>query len=319
MDPVAPSSPAAEAAEPIFYVNGALLPASRATVSVTDHAFNWGDGLFDAFPCWGGKIHRLRDHLDRLYSGARALGLAMPLDQAAMGEAVVATVSRNGLKNAYVKIIVSRGVRPAMGMDPRGCTPTIVIQVYPWLHPADPWAPGDARSPAGRAGRHESGLKVHTCAIRRTPPECLDPRIKSLNYQNLILARMEAVAAGADEALMLDLQGRVCEGSGYNVFVVRRGTALTPQANILEGITRRTLLEICQAEGIPARETDLTLYDVYTADEVFFCSTMMTVVPVVSVDGRAIGSGTRGPVTKRLYELFMAELTTGRHLTDAFA
>ena len=307
-------------AERIFYVDGAFVPESEARISVTDHAFNWGDGLFDAFPCWEGKLHKLDAHLDRLYRGARALALTVPLDRDALRDVVIELIRRNGLGMALIKIVVSRGVRPAMGMDPRGCTPTVVIQLHPLLHPADPWSPqAPTGNPQGAKERMERGLKVKTTAVRRTPPECLDPRIKSLNYLNLILARMEATASGADEGLMLDLQGRVCEGSGYNVAVVQGGEVSTPRDNILEGITRQTLLEVCAREGIPAHERDLSLYDVYTADEVFFCSTMVTVMAVTEVDGRRIGSGRRGPMTKRLYEAFIRELTTGPNLTEALA
>jgi branched-chain amino acid aminotransferase len=307
-------------AERIFYVDGEFVPESAAKISVTDHAFNWGDGLFDAFPCWEGKLHKVDAHLDRLYRGARALALTVPLDRAALRDVVIELVRRNGLRMALIKIVVSRGVRPAMGMDPRGCTPTVVIQLHPLLHPADPWSPqAPTGNTQGAQERLERGLKVKTTAVRRTPAECLDPRIKTLNYLNLILARMEATSAGADEGLMLDTHGRVCEGSGYNVAVVHNGELSTPRGNILEGITRQTLLEICARDGIPAHECDLSLYDVYTADEVFFCSTMVTVMAVTEVDGRRIGSGRRGPMTKRLYEAFIRELTTGPNLIDALS
>ena len=305
-------------AERIFYVNGEFVPEPEARIPVTDHAFNWGDGLFDAFPLWNGKLHKLDAHLDRLYRGAQALALTVPLDRSALRDVVIELVRRNGLPMAYLKIVVSRGVRPAMGMDPRGCTPIVVIQLHPLLHPADPWS---SQSVPGRSGdpreRLERGLRVKTSAVRRTPAECLDPRIKSLYYLNLILARLEAIAAQADEALMLDMQGRVCEGSGYNLAVVRRGEMLTPRDNILEGITRETLLEICRRESIPAHERDLTLFDVYAADEVFYCSTLVTVMAVTEVDGRRIGDGRRGPMTRRLYEAFIRELTSGPHLTEA--
>lgn len=304
--------------ERIFYVNGEFVPESQAKISVTDHAFNWGDGLFDAFPCWEGKLHKLGAHFDRLYRGALALALTVPLDREALRDVVIELVRRNGLRMALIKIVVSRGVRPTMGMDPRGCTPTLVIQLHPLLHPADPWSPQvSTAGPQEALSRLERGLKVKTTAVRRTPADCLDPRIKTLNYLNLILARMEAVAAGADEGLMLDTHGRVCEGSGYNVAVVHNDEVSTPRDNILEGITRQTLLEICAREGIRAHERDLALYDVYTADEVFFCSTMVTVMAVTEVDGRRIGSGRRGPMTKRLYEAFIRELTVGDNLTDA--
>ncbi|HEX2172860.1 MAG TPA: aminotransferase class IV, partial [Dehalococcoidia bacterium] len=200
--------------------------------------------------------------------------------------------------------VVTRGVGLEPRLEPRGCTPTVAIIVGPWLHLVDP--------------KQERGMKVRTSTWRRIPPECLDPRIKSLNYLNIILARMDATAAGADDGLMLDLRGCVSEGPGYNVFAARDGVLSTPRDNILEGITRQTIFEICAREGIPVEVRDLWLYDLYTADEVFFCSSSVAVVGVVELDGRRIGAGAPGPLTRRLYDLFMRELTEGDDLTVVF-
>lgn len=293
--------------ERIVYLNGEFLPASRATVPVTDHSVLFGDGVFDALLCWEGKLHKLEAHLERLYRGARAIGLAVPLERAALAEAILETVRRNGLRTAYLKVLVSRGIGREPRLDPRGCTPMVAIIAGPWvsLGRSDP--------------RRERGLRLHTSAVRRTPPECLDPQIKSLNYLNLIMARLDAIAAGVDDALLLDLQGRVCEGTGFNVFSVRNGELSTPRDNILAGITRQTIMEISAREGIPVRESQLTLYDLYTADEVFLCSTSVAVLGVAELDGRRIGAGAPGPMTQRLYELFMRELTEGSDLTAVFA
>ena len=307
---LAPSGAAALAgsslapAEPIFYLNGEFLPESQAKIPVTDHAVLYGDGVFDSFFCWEGKIHKLDAHLDRLYRGALALGLTVPLERAAFAEVVIETVRRNRMRTAYIKPIVSRGVGREPRLDPRGCTPMVAIIVGPWLHLVNP--------------KQERGMVVRTSAVRRIPSECLDPRIKSLNYLNLILARMDATSAGADDALMLDMQGRVCEGPGYNVFVARDGVLRTPRDNILEGITRQTVIEICERAGIAVEPADLGLYDLYTADEVFYCSSSVAIVGVVELDGRRIGAGAPGPLTRRLNDLFMRELTEGPDLTEAF-
>ena len=293
-----------QADEPIFYLNGEFVPQSQAKVSLMDHSVLYGDGVFDSCFCWEGKIHKLDAHLDRLYRGAQALGLTVPLEKPAFAEAIIETVRRNGLRTAYIKPIVSRGVGFEPRLDPRGCTPMVAILVGPWLHLVDP--------------KQERGMKVRTSAVRRIPAECLDPRIKSLNYLNIILARLDATSAGADDGLMLDLQGRVCEGPGYNVFAARNGVLYTPRESILEGITRQTLLEICEREGIAVQATDLWPYDLYTADEVFYCSSSVAIVGVVELDGRRIGSGAPGPLTRRLYDLFMRELTEGNDLTEVF-
>lgn len=293
--------------ELVVYLNGAFVPESQARLPVTDHSILFGDGLFDAWVCWEGKIHKLEAHLGRLYRGARALSLEVPLAPAAFAEAIVETVRRNGLRTAYIKALVTRGVGREPRLDPRGCTPTVVVLVGPWM------------SLGTADARRERGLRLVTSAVRRTPPECLDPQVKSLNYLNLILGRLSAIVAGVDDALFLDLQGRVCEGTGFNVFAVQGGELVTPRANVLKGITRQTIFELAAREGIPAREGDLTLYDLYGAEEVFLTSTSVAVLGVADLDGRKIGAGAPGPLTRRLYDLFLQELTEGRNSTPVFA
>ncbi len=182
-------------------------------------------------------------------------------------------------------------------MDPRGCTPSVIVIVGSYIHLVNP--------------KQETGLRVKISSTRRIPVECLDPKIKSLNYLNLILARLEALEASADEALMLDTRGCVCEGPGYNVFAVADGALRTPDANILEGITRDDVFELCRREGIAVRAGSLTPYDLYVADEAFFCSSSVGITGIVTIDGRRIGTGTPGPLPRRLQELFLELVASG--------
>lgn len=272
------------------YVNGRFVPKEEAVVSVYDHGFLYGDGVFEGIRVYSGRVFKLDEHVRRLYDSAKAILLDIPMPPEEMKRVIVETVRRNGLRDAYVRPIVTRG-RGDLGIDPRKCAhPTVVvivdhIQLYP-----------------ERAYRE--GLRVVTATHRKNASDALNPRIKSLNYLNQVLARIEANLAGADEALMLNQQGYVCEGSADNVFVVRHGEVWTPpdHVGILRGVTRDAVLEIARESGIPALERPFTLHDVYTADEVFLTGTGAEIGPVVSVDGRVIGSGRPGPVTLRLLE-----------------
>ncbi len=274
------------------YVDGRFVPKEEASVSVYDHGFLYGDGVFEGIRVYGGRVFKLHEHVRRLYDSAKTILLEIPMPPEEMKRVIVETVRRNGLRDAYVRPIVTRG-RGDLGIDPRKCTrPTVVvivdrIQLYP-----------------ERAYRE--GLRVVTATHRKNASDALNPRIKSLNYLNQVLARIEANLAGADEALMLNHQGYVCEGSADNVFVVRGGEVWTPpdHVGILRGVTRDTVLEVARELGIPAFERAFTLHDVYTADEVFLTGTGAEIGPVVSVDGRVIGSGRPGPVTLRLLEAY---------------
>lgn len=274
------------------YVDGRFVPKEEASVSVYDHGFLYGDGVFEGIRVYGGRVFKLDEHVRRLYDSAKAILLEVPMPPEEMKRVIVETVRRNGLRDAYVRPIVTRG-RGDLGIDPRACArPTVVvivdrIQLYP-----------------ERAYRE--GLRVVTATHRKNASDALNPRIKSLNYLNQVLARIEANLAGADEALMLNHQGYVCEGSADNVFVVRGGEVWTPpdHVGILRGVTRDTVLEIARELRIPAFERAFTLHDVYTADEVFLTGTGAEIGPVVSVDGRVIGSGRPGPVTLRLLEAY---------------
>ena len=272
----------------IVAMNGRLVPESEATVSVFDHGLLYGDGVFEGMRAYGGRVFRLAEHLDRLWHSARAIALEIPVTREALARTVDETVAANGQPDGYVRLVVTRGAG-TLGLDPnRTSHPQVIVIVdtialYPREH-------------------YERGLRIVTAATQRTHPAALSPRIKSLNYLNNIMAKLEGMQAGCVEALMLNHKGEVAECTADNVFAVRRGAVVTPppDAGILEGITRGAVMELALAAGIDCRETTLTRHDLYTADEVFITGTAAEVVPVVEIDGRKIGTGVPGPVTKRL-------------------
>ncbi|MCJ7750305.1 MAG: branched-chain-amino-acid transaminase [Armatimonadetes bacterium] len=275
------------------YVNGKFVPKSEAKVSVFDRGYLYGDGVFEGIRGYNARIFRLDQHLERLYRGAKAIALDIPLTPEELKDAIIETVRRNGLRDCYIRLIVSRG-EGDLGLNPMNChTPAtiVVIASHISLYPREVY---------------EQGLDLLTCTTRKNLLTALNPEIKSLNYLNNILARIEAVRAGAHEGLMLNHLGYVAEGTGDNVFIVRGGVLRTPPAyvGILEGITRQVVLELAEAMDLPAREEALTLYELYTADECFLTGTAAEIVPVARCDGRVIGDGKPGPITKRLMEQF---------------
>ncbi len=278
----------------IVAMNGRLVPEAEATVSVFDHGLLYGDGVFEGMRAYGGRVFRLAEHLDRLWHSARAIALEIPVTKEALARTVDETVAANGQPDGYVRLVVTRGAG-TLGLDPnRTAHPQVIVIVdtialYPREH-------------------YERGLRIVTAATQRTHPAALSPRIKSLNYLNNIMAKLEGLQAGCVEALMLNHKGEVAECTADNVFAVRRGAVVTPppDAGILEGITRGAVMELAAAAGIDCRETTLTRHDLYTADEVFITGTAAEVVPVVEIDGRKIGAGVPGPVTKRLAADFHA-------------
>jgi len=276
----------------VIFLDGEFVPAEEAKISVFDHGLLYGDGVFEGIRAYNGRVFRLEQHLDRLYDSARAINLTIPWPKEQVREWVLETIRRNGLRDAYVRLVVTRG-KGDLGLDPVKCpVPSIFviaggIQIYP-------------------PELYEKGLRVVTLATRRNIVEALNPRIKSLNYLNNILGKLEANLAGVEEGLMLTREGYVAEGTSDNVFIVRDGVLVTPALHlgVLAGITRGAVLEIAQAERVPTEETTLTLFDVYNADECFLTGTAAELVPVVEVDGRVIGDGRPGPITKRLLERF---------------
>ncbi len=298
----APSRPA----EPIVYVNGSFLPQSHATISVFDHAVLYGDGVFDTSCAWNGYIFMLDAHLDRLYRSIHAAKLAIGVSKDELKTLIVETVRRNGLINAYIKVVVSRGVSPEPLLDPRNCIPGLIIFARPYLSLVDPQ----------KAAR---GLATKITSVRRIPPECLDPKIKSLNYLNLIMAKLEAIESGCDDAIMLDTQGYVSEGPGYNIFAVVGGALTTPSRSILEGITRTAVFLLAERLGLRITEGFYTSYDLYTAEEVFFCSTAGGIIPITSIDGRVIGSGEAGAITIKIRNAYRALLESGERGTAVYS
>ncbi len=277
--------------ELLVYIDGRFVPESEAKISVFDHGFLYGDGVFEGIRAYDGRVFRLREHIDRLYDSARAINLEIPLSKEEFESVILETLRRNGLRDAYIRPIVSRGVGD-LGLDPRKCKkPTVIVITKPWgkLY-------GDLYS---------KGLKAVTVAVRRNSFDALPPNIKSLNYLNNVLAKIEANVKGGDEAIFLDRNGYVSEGSGDNIFVVKRGKIMTPPTiNNLRGITREVVIEIIQRLGIPFCEANLGLYDLYTADEVFVTGTAAEVAPIVEIDGRVIGDGKPGKITKQIMEEF---------------
>jgi branched-chain amino acid aminotransferase len=278
------------------YVNGKLHDKENAKVSVYDHGLLYGDGVFEGMRSYGGKVFRLQQHLERLWNSAKAIWLEIPITRAELAKAVNDTVKANQIQDGYIRLVVTRGAG-ALGLDPRKTSQpqVIVIADHIELYPPE---------------LYEKGLEIVTASTVRNHPAALDPRIKSLNYLNNILAKIEAIQAGCIEALMLNHKGEVAECTGDNVFLVARGELLTPpnEAGILEGITREAVIELARKAGHPVRETAITRYDVYIADECFLTGSAAEVIPVVKVDSRVIGNGQPGPITREL-TLRFRELT----------
>jgi len=274
------------------YINGKLIDKSEARVSVYDHGFLYGDGVFEGLRIYRGKVFCLREHVARLYDSARHILLDIPMPAEKMVEAVLHTVQINAKQDGYIRLVVSRGAG-SLGLDPRKTTdPQVIIIVDDIsLYPAEVY---------------ENGLEIITASTIRNHHNAVNPRIKSLNYLNNILAKIEAIRAGCLEAIMLNAQGEVAECTGDNIFLVKRGLVRTPpiSAGILEGITRNAVIELARSAGLPVEEVTLTRHDVYAADECFLTGTAAEVIAVVKCDGRVIGTGRPGPVTGQLRERF---------------
>jgi branched-chain amino acid aminotransferase len=277
---------------PRIWINGKLFDKADAKVSVYDHGLLYGDGVFEGIRIYAGKVFRLREHIDRLYESALAIHLEIPMSREAMADAVVATVKANDKHEGYIRLVITRGPG-TLGIDPRRCDePQVIIIVDDIsLYPAEVY---------------ERGMEVITASIIRNHPNALNPRIKSLNYLNNILAKMEATRAGCQEAVMLNHVGEVSECTGDNIFIVKRGVLKTPPATagILEGVTRSAVIELARAAKIPLEETSISRHDLYIADEFFLTGTAAEVVPVVKCDDRVIGTGKPGPITRQLRERF---------------
>ncbi len=281
----------------IVYLNGQFVKEEDACVSVFDHGFLYGDGIFEGIKAYNGRIFALDEHLDRFFESAQSIQLVLPLSRDEMKEAILETVRRNHLRDAYIRPVASRG-KGALGLDPKTCPKATVVIIVG----ADTRHPEDA----GENVSVRKGLKVITSALRRNGPDILSPRVKSTNYLNNILAKLQAAAAGAQDAILLNGQGNVCELTGNNIFVVKNSRVMTPPlwAGALDGVTRRTLLQLAADAGIATAEEPLTLHDVYTSDECFCTATRSEISPIGNVDGRQIGNGSTGVITGKLMKLF---------------
>lgn len=275
-----------------IYLNGQYVSKENALVSVYDHGFLYGDGIFEGIRIYGGNIFKCKEHLDRLYDSAKSIMLNMPLTIEEMEQALVETIRKNDLKDGYIRLVVSRGPGD-LGLDPRRSPKAWVIIIAEQLsiYPEEAYV---------------NGLKTVSVSARRNIPDALNPKIKSLNYLNNILVKIQANLAGVGEAIMTNSQGYVAEGSSDNIFIVKRGVVYTPPCycGALEGITRGAIIELCEKLGYKLKEEPFTMHDVYVADEVFFTGTAAEVIAVREVDGRTIGSGKAGPITTHLLKEF---------------
>lgn len=277
-------------------INGQLFDQAEATVSVYDHGLLYGDGVFEGMRSYGGKVFRLQTHVERLYDSAKAIRLAIPITPDEMAAEVNRTLAANEILDGYVRLIVTRGAGP-LGIDPnRTSNPqVIVITDHIQLYPPE---------------LYDEGLAIVTASTIRNHPAALNPRIKSLNYLNNVLAKLEGLQAGCIEAMMLNHKGEVAECTTENIFIVTRGVLRTPpiEAGILQGITRDVVIELAERANIPVDASPMTRHDVYVADECFLTGSAAEVVPVVRIDERVIGNGAPGPITNQLREAFQREV-----------
>jgi branched-chain amino acid aminotransferase len=287
------------------YVNGEYVPRDQARISVFDVGFLRGDAVFDTTSAWNGRIFKLDAHLGRLDLSLRAVKIQCPLSLEELRGVIVETARRCGLANAYIQTIVTRGEPPLGVRDITRCRPGLIVFVVPYVWILNP-------------EQIRAGGRATIVSTRAVPAQCVDPKIKSLSRLHFDLAALQGKAAGVDVAIMLDLDGRVTEGPGFNVFVVRGGEMFSPPEGILMGITRQTVLELAAEHGIPAREAQLTAFDLYAADEVFLTSTAGGIMPLAEIDGRPVGDGKPGPVSQRIHELYWALRESGRHGTPIF-
>jgi len=285
-----------------IYIDGKFYEKHEACVSVFDHGLLYGDGVFEGIRIYGGGIFKLDAHVRRLYRSARALLLEIPFSEKEMKEAIIETVRANEKKDGYIRVLVTRGAG-ALGIDPSSCAkPTVIIivgdiQLYPRSH-------------------YEEGIAIITASSRRMPSDCLDARVKSLNYLNNIMAKLEARQAGCPEAVMLNKEGYVAECTGDNIFIIQNGDLYMPDPcyGALDGITMETIIELAAEMNLTCRQCALTRYDLYTADECFLTGTGAEIVPVIRIDGRGIGGGKPGRTTRQLREAFERTVRRPVHL-----
>jgi len=287
----------------IAYVNGDYVRQSEAKISIFDHVVLYGDGVFDTCCSRNGYIFKLEQHLNRLYQSAKAFLIEVPLNKEALKDVIIKVVETNGAKDQYIKCLVTRGVGARPLLSPAGCKPSVIVFSRPTLSSIDPEREGQE-------------IRAKITSTRRTPPQCLDPKVKNLNYANQVMAKIEAMYAGVDEAVLLDVDGYLNEATAYSIFMVKDGKLFTPSAeNLLNSITRETVFEIAEQESIEVKEGRFVPYDLYTADEVFFAATAGGIVPIAEIDGRRIGDGKPGPITTQIAKIYWDMLENGVHGT----
>ncbi|NIR86358.1 branched-chain-amino-acid transaminase [Candidatus Bathyarchaeota archaeon] len=277
----------------LIYIDGEFYPKSEAKVSVYDHGLLYGDGVFEGIRAYSGIVFKLKEHLDRLYRSTHTIRLRIPLTKSEMTQAVLETLRKNNLKDAYIRLIVTRGIGD-LGLDPRKCPkPAVIIIAEPIIQ-------------IYGAEAKEKGMTAIISWVKRDSVDATTHEIKSLNYLNSILAKIEANAAGVDEAICLDKNGFVCEGTGENIFMVKEGKIATPpiSTGALAGVTRERVMKLAEDLGYTVVERNITPNELFNADEVFFTGTAAEVVPVREINRRIIGDGKPGPVTKRLMKEF---------------
>ncbi len=283
-----------------IYISGEFFDKEHAKISVYDHGLLYGDGVFEGIRSYQGQVFRLEEHLERLWQSAKSIWLEIPMTREAMGKAIYETLRINKIEDGYIRLVVTRGAG-TLGLDPNRCTDprVIIIADRIALYPEE---------------FYQKGLEIVTVSVMRNHSAALSPRIKSLNYLNNVLAKIEGLKAGCVEALMLNTKGEVAECTGDNIFLVSQGRLLTPpiDAGILEGITRDVVIELATAAGMPVQQIPLTKHDVYIADECFLSGTAAEIIPVVKVDNRVIGTGKPGEITLRLIEQFRQETRAKR-------
>ena len=275
-----------------IYIDGKYYSKVDAKISVFDHGLLYGDGVFEGIRIYNSKIFKLKEHIERLYASAKAILLEIPMEIKEMEDAVINAVKENNKKNGYIRLLITRGTGD-LGINPYLCPKASVIiivgdiQLYPEEH-------------------YRKGISLITSSIIQTAPNCLDPRIKSLNYLNNIMGKIQAKNAGCLEAIMLNNQGQVCECTADNIFIVKDKKIITPNPNngLLCGITRQTILDIAEQSNIALEESIISVYDLYNADECFLTGTGAEIMPVINIDGRVIGNGSPGDTTQLLKKLF---------------
>jgi branched-chain amino acid aminotransferase len=289
----------------VVYFNGKYVPKEEAKISIFDYGFLRGDAIFDTTSAWNGYIFKLDAHIARLYNSLRAVHIQIPLSLEDLKRAFIETTRRCGLRNAYIQCIITRGMPPEGERDLLRCTPTVIIFAIPYVWILSP-------------EQIQTGARVKIVSTRSIPHQCLDPKIKSLDRLHFDLAILETKAAGLDQTIMLDIHGYITEGPGFNVFLIKNNVLYSPPEGILLGITRQTVFEIATEHGIATQLTPLTPYDLYAADEVFLSSTAGGIMPIVEIDGRPIGEGKPGPLSRQIHDWYWEMRESGRHGTPIF-